>query len=36
MAKTYRTGIIGCGGMGRAHSTAYTKIQRQNWLRQWM
>ncbi|MCE2395412.1 Gfo/Idh/MocA family oxidoreductase, partial [Candidatus Poribacteria bacterium] len=25
MVKTYRTGIIGCGGMGRAHSTAYTK-----------
>lgn len=25
MAKTYRIGIIGCGGMGRAHSTAYTK-----------
>ena len=24
MAKTYRTGIIGCGGMGRAHSNAYT------------
>ena len=25
MAKTYRTGIIGCGGMGRAHSNAYTQ-----------
>ncbi len=25
MAKTYRIGIIGCGGMGRAHSTAYTQ-----------
>ena len=25
MAKTYRTGIIGCGGMGRAHSTAYNQ-----------
>ncbi len=25
MAKTYRIGIIGCGGMGRAHSRAYTQ-----------
>ncbi len=25
MAKTYRTGVIGCGGMGRAHSSAYTQ-----------
>ena len=24
MAKTYRVGIIGCGGMGRSHSRAYT------------
>ena len=25
MAEIYRTGIIGCGGMGRAHSNAYTQ-----------
>ena len=25
MAKTYRVGIIGCGGMGHSHSRAYTK-----------
>ncbi len=25
MAKTYRVGIIGCGGMGRIHSRAYTQ-----------
>ena len=25
MAKTYRVGIIGCGGMGRFHSRAYTQ-----------
>lgn len=24
MSKTYRVGIIGCGGMGRSHSRAYT------------
>jgi len=25
MAKTYRVGVIGCGGMGHSHSRAYTK-----------
>ena len=25
MAKTYRVGIIGCGGMGRSHAGAYAK-----------
>ncbi|HIE26253.1 TPA: Gfo/Idh/MocA family oxidoreductase [Candidatus Poribacteria bacterium] len=25
MAKTYRVGVIGCGGMGRSHSRAYTR-----------
>lgn len=25
MSKTYRVGIIGCGGMGRSHSRSYTK-----------
>jgi len=25
MAKTYRVGIIGCGGMGRSHASAYAR-----------
>lgn len=30
MSKTYRVGIIGCGGMGRSHSNAYAKNPRTN------
>ena len=25
MTQTYRVGIIGCGGMGRSHASAYTQ-----------
>ena len=24
MAKTYRVGVVGCGGMGRSHTGAWT------------
>ena len=25
MTQTYRVGIIGCGGLGRSHASAYTR-----------
>ena len=28
MAKTYRVGIIGCGGMGRSHANAWSTTGR--------